>query len=141
MIRCPLSVVRLEQTIFEPKIPENTYKNNEIEVMEEFVQLLQSSDIKTRQHVAEQLLEKLKQKSAIEYLPAELRRKVLNCVLTLARENHVKLCLTGLECLQTLVEIHTDAFQSYMNVTFDTIINKFADVKVLNVCFCLHALS
>lgn len=108
--------------------------------MEEFVQLLQSSDIKTRQLVAEQLLEKLKQKSSIEYLPAELRKKVLNCVLTLARENHIKLCMTGLDSLQTLVEIHTEAFQAYMNMTFDTIINKFSDIKVsyAYVGVCLH---
>ena len=98
--------------------------------MEGIVSLLQSSDIKSRLLAGEQLSEKLRQKSAVEYLPTDLKKRVLNAVLTLAKENHVKLCLTGLECLQTLVEIHTEAFSSYMNMTFDTIVTKFADVKV-----------
>lgn len=106
--------------------------------MEGIVSLLQSSDIKSRLLAGEQLSEKIRQKSTVEYLPVDLKKRVLNAVLTLAKENHVKLCLTGLECLQTLVEIHTEAFSSYMNMTFDTVVTKFADVKVL-LCSFSHS--
>jgi len=106
--------------------------------MDDILQLLASSDVGTRLSVAEDLNRRLQDRTAwVDPLPTDTKKRVFNSVAGLARESNVKLCVVGLTCLQTLVEQHADAFQTYMNATFDTVVAKFADVKVslfLAVC-------
>lgn len=54
---------------------------------------------------------------------------VSNC-LALSEETNLKLCLIGLDCLQTLIENQTESFQPYLDMTFDLLIDKFADIQV-----------
>ena len=110
--------------------------------MDDILQLLASSDVGTRLSVAEDLNRRLQDRTAwVDPLPTDTKKRVFNSVAGLARESNVKLCVVGLTCLQTLVEQHADAFQTYMNATFDTVVAKFADVKVslfLTVCRDAH---
>lgn len=99
--------------------------------MDEILQLLASSDVATRISVAEDLNRRLLDRTAwIDPLSADTKKRLFNSVAGLARESNMKLCVAGLTCLQTMVELHADEFQTYMHVTFDTVVAKFADVKV-----------
>jgi hypothetical protein len=97
--------------------------------MEAIIQGLQSSDTKTRLSSAEQLYNKLKQKSSIEYLQTDLKNRIVTSSLTIAEDSNPKLCLIGLDCIQTLIECQTESYQPFMNMTFDLLITKYGDVK------------
>jgi hypothetical protein len=59
-----------------------------------------------------------------------MKSKALSACVDLANENNPNLSQLGLKCIQTLIEIHTEDFQPYLNLTFDSLITKYADVKV-----------
>jgi CLIP-associating protein 1/2 len=97
--------------------------------MEALIQGLESSDTKSRLLSAEQLYNKLKQKSSIDNLQLDLKNRVVTSCLSLVEDNNPKLCLLGLDCIQTLIECQTESYQTYMNMTFDLLMMKFGDGK------------
>ena len=59
-----------------------------------------------------------------------MRNLVVSNCLTLAEDINHKLSLIGLDCLQSLIECHTELFQPYLNITFDLLILKYGENKV-----------
>ena len=59
-----------------------------------------------------------------------MRNLVVSNCLTLTEDTNHKLCLVGLDCLQSLIECQTESFQPYLSMTFDLLISKYGDVKV-----------
>ena len=59
-----------------------------------------------------------------------MRNLVVSNCLTLTEDTNHKLCLVGLDSLQSLIECQTAAFQPYISMTFDLLISKYGDIKV-----------
>ena len=62
-----------------------------------------------------------------------MRNRAVSTCLALSGDSNLKLCLVGLDCLQTLIENQTDSFQPYLNMTLKLLIQKFSDTQVSSV--------
>ena len=58
------------------------------------------------------------------------RDRVVSACLTLSEDMNPKLCMTGLDCLQSMIECQSDSFEPYFDVTFKLLIVKYGDEKV-----------
>ena len=62
----------------------------------------------------------------------------MNCAVELLNESNPKLVMIGFDSMQTIMESNSEAFQPLLNFSFDTVITRFTDNKVLN--FQIHTL-
>ena len=56
--------------------------------------------------------------------------KIMSAAVNLVKEANLKVVLTSLDCLQTLIEERKEPFAAIINMTFDVLIPRLGDTKV-----------
>jgi hypothetical protein len=97
--------------------------------MDEIIQSLIDGDVKQKMVAIQHIQSFIEKKTII--IQHDLKLKLIsNCISTL-KDANPKVVLMGFDVLQKIIENQGDFFQPFIQMTFDAILNKFCDSKVI----------
>lgn len=98
--------------------------------MDSILEDIQSTDTRARLSALERGIEKFRQKSSLSGLQSDVRLKLMTSCINNAKDANPKIVMNSLICMELLITNYSTIFVPLVNMSFDILINKFADSKV-----------
>ena len=99
--------------------------------MEKIILHLQSNEVLVKAKTLEELLEKLNRKVSLNSLQGDTKLRLISTTVMLLKDANPKIVLTAMECVKIYFDQYATDFQPHLNMTFDILLTKFGDGKVL----------